>query len=423
MTAAAPLTPEDFAQLFAPFALAGARVALAVSGGPDSMAMAWGARQALGPDNIRAFIVDHGLREEAAEEASAVQKNLAAMDIEADILRWEHGNIESRLHVLARNARYALLLEACQKWGSSALMLAHHGDDQAETILMRIAKGSGVAGLAGMKAETVRDDVHLLRPFLKLPKAQLIATCETHDIPFMRDPSNDSAHYARGRLRRVRESLEQEGFTNARLLDLGQRAHEAAEAIAHYTKIFLQETAAPTYGGAIALNREALKTTPRAIALQALCLMLEALHKKEFPPKRSALLHVLAFLLDEDKTGSTTLQGCLIQKRKEHILFFREPSAIVDIQPITPNQTLLWEGRWQVHYEGAENGLNVRALGFQTRALLKSLDPFLRKKVPLGRMRAGLPALWRSEKLVALPSFSCDFGGLFGSDTKKLWQK
>jgi len=415
LNGSAPLTPENFVQLFAPFDLGGTRVALAVSGGPDSMAMAWGTKEALGPDKIRAFIVDHGLRTESGEEAAEVQKNLTALGIKADILRWKHEKIDSRLHVLAREARYALLLDACQKEKINSLMLAHHSDDQAETILMRLAKGSGPAGLAGMKDETLRGSIRILRPFLEASKAQLVATCKAHSVPFVLDPSNESDHYARGRLRRVEESLAQEGFTKERLLDLGHRAREAAEAITYYAKAFLQESAKPTYDGAIELDREALQKCPQATALKVFSLILQTLHKKDFPPKRAALLHLLSFLLDEDKRGASTLQGCLVQKRKDHLLFFREPSAVVDIKPITPNQSLIWEGRWHVHYDGDEKNLNVRALGFQTRVLLDQIAPDLRKKVPWGRVRAGLPALWRGEKLVAIPSFFCDFGGLFKS--------
>lgn len=390
MTAKA-LQPSDFQTLLA--GLTG-RVAVAVSGGPDSMALAWGAKAA-GLD-VTALIVEHGLRVESAQEAQTVAERLQAMGIPAHILPWEHGAITSRVHVRARQARYALLLQACRQMGLETLLFAHHRDDQAETILMRFAKGSGLAGLAGMGAESEQDGIRLLRPLLSVAKERLIATCEAAGVSFVTDPSNLSDHYARGRLRRVQELLSQEGFTAQRMTDFGVRAGEAAQAIDFYAKKHLQTHARLTEGGAITLETDGLADLPQAVRLQLLSLCLMSLKRGDYPPERTGLLGAMAYVCGESEAASHTFYGCIAQKGQGRVLLLREPDAVRDVG----KGDGLWDGRWQI--VGAGEG-EIRALGLQTHEVLDSLAPELRRKVPQGRVRATLPSLWKGGQLVAIP--------------------
>lgn len=398
-----PLTPRDFAMLLAPFIGGEQRVAVAVSGGPDSMALAWGAAQALGAARIKAFIVDHALRACSAEEAAQTKQRLTSMGIGSEILRWEHGAITSRIHVEARRARYGLLIEACKKQGLDRLLLAHHADDQAETILMRLAKGSGPEGLAGMAGESLQDGIRLVRPLLGISKARLLATCATHVIPFATDPSNASDKYARGRLRRVMPLLEAEGFTQERLLDLGVRSGEAAQAMEHYARDFLRNHAEQEMSGLIRFAFLPLHELPRAVALKALALCLMSVHRGDYPPEREKLISLLDWLGQGEEAGRS-LYGCLIQKGAKEVHILREPSAATEVQKITPGQLVLWDGRWRVQVgPQAEEGCTLRALGLQPHDLLDQLAPGLRQKIPQGRVRACLPSFWRGETLVSLP--------------------
>ncbi len=434
---------------FSSFVQDGETIALAVSGGPDSMALALCAKRVGIP--CHAFIVEHGLRPESAEEAVLVKTRLGALGIKAEILPWIHGPVQTKIHVEARKARYALLLDACRRHGLRTLFLAHHRDDQAETILMRLAKGSGVEGLSGMAPMTERNGVRLVRPFLKLPKAQLVALCEAEGVTCVLDPSNEKEKYARGRLRRVQESLAQEGLTTERLLDLGERAGEAAEAVFFYAQAFLREKTKLLDGGAIRLEAEAFAALPRAVGLKVLALCLAFIHKADYPPERRGLVRIY-----EEKKGTQTLGGCLVQRTERTILVLREFAAITDIQPITRGQTVLWDGRWLVQLPKEEeadsfhvltknsvipaqagiqshnksilslvpldsrlrgsdtNGeeekglMEIRPLGFQPREVLDRLAPDLRRKVPQGRARASLPALWQGKTLVSIPSFGSE---------------
>lgn len=382
-------------------------VALAVSGGPDSMAMAWLAKEQFGIEHLHAFIVDHALRPESGQEAQTVKMRLTAMGIKTNILRWEHDQITSRIHVIARQARYDLLIAACKTHNIKTLLLAHHKNDQAETILMRLAKGSGLRGLSGMKEAIERDGVTLRRPLLNTTKDKLIALCQTHQIPVVTDPSNKSDNYARGRLRRVHDALESEGFTEDRMIDLAARASDATDAITHYAHAFLRTHASPTFGGAVQINRSAFKMLPRAIALEVLSSILQTIHNSPYAPRRAQLLEILG------REDTASLQGCLIQKSEKHILILREPSAITDQKPIAPQETILWDGRWQVTYKDTKTGLEIRALGTQKHAVLQEIAPSILTKVPQGRVRASLPALWERNNLHSIPSFCCDYGMLF----------
>ncbi len=394
-----PINPQESALLFAPFAKTGEAVALAVSGGPDSTALALCAKNA-GLKAV-ALIVEHGLRPESPAEAQSVKERMEGLGLEAEILRWEHGAVESRIHVEARKARYDLLIEACRKRGIKKLFLAHHRGDQAETILMRLAKGSGIEGLSGMAAQMERDGVNLMRPFLSLAKKRLIATCEAAGVSFVTDPSNDLAKYARGRLRAAADILEKEGLSEDRLIDLGQRAAEAAEAIALAAKDFLRGAASLTEGGAIELNLEGFNALPRAVALKALSFCLLTIRPALYPPERKNLLSLYEALLGGDE--ARTLHGVEIRKTGKQASFVREFAAIDDVQPISAGQTFLWDGRWRVTTEEAGE---IRALGTQTHETLDRFSPDLRKKIPQGRVRAALPALWQGGLPVAVLSFS-----------------
>lgn len=409
---ASPVTAAEFAALMEAVGLTAATtapLAVAVSGGPDSMALACCAQRWAGDKPMIALIVDHQLRPESGAEAETTRQRLTQLGLRAEILRWEHPPVTTRLHSVARKARYGLLLAACRRHGATHLLLAHQREDQAETILMRLAKGSGVDGLAGMAAEAVVEGVQLLRPLLALPKARLIATCDAAGLPYILDPSNAAAKYARGRLRRVMPLLADEGLTVERLTDLGDRAREAKEALEHYTDIFLRDALRHDFGGVLRLDLDALRAAPRAIAFRALSRCLRMVHHGDYPPERTALIALYAALCHDAPMPPRTLHGCLVKKSAESVVFLREWTAIRDVQPIHSGESVAWDGRWRVSLDAAWGlgALRVQALGMQPHSLLDQLAPALRKQLPQGRARAALPSLWRENALVLIPALHC----------------
>lgn len=211
---------------------------LAVSGGPDSVALMllcahWAERSV---HDIAVATVDHGLRVAARAEAEQVGEWSRALGFRHHLLTWEGDKPSSRIQERAREARYALLARCAKEIGASAIVTAHHADDQAETILFRLTRGSGVSGLAGMAAESRCGTIALLRPLLGVSKSALVDVCEKAAHPFFDDPSNADEAFARARLRNLMPTLAQQGLDAAALLRLGARAARADAALASCAK-------------------------------------------------------------------------------------------------------------------------------------------------------------------------------------------
>ena len=229
-----PISAAEARGLFADLADAPALV-LAVSGGPDSMALMWLAarwRKALtrGPRLI-AVTVDHGLRQEAAREAREVKRVARTLDVPHRTLRWRGDKPKTGLPEAARTARYGLLARAAKAAGASHILTAHTRDDQAETLLMRLLRGSGIAGLAAMAALSERDGVVLARPLLGVANTQLIATLKAAQLGFAEDPSNADPLFTRPRLRALMPALASEGGDTRNLARLAARLARANAAI------------------------------------------------------------------------------------------------------------------------------------------------------------------------------------------------
>ena len=200
-----PLEADEFARLMAPFEPfeTDPTVAVAVSGGRDSLALALLAHDwAIGRGGrIVGLIVDHALRPESAAEAAATLDVLARHGCEAKILRWSGAKPLSGLQEAARGARYRLLRAECRGRGILHLLLGHHADDQAETVAMRAARQSGPDGLAGMAAVVEQPEVRVLRPLLGVPRSRLTATLVGREVSWVDDPSNVDPRFERARLR------------------------------------------------------------------------------------------------------------------------------------------------------------------------------------------------------------------------------
>ncbi len=228
---AAPLTSAEATDMFRPLAEVDALV-LAVSGGPDSVALmhfaASCAEAARGRGmpfpRLAVATVDHGLRPGSRREAELVVAEAARLGLDALVLTWQGEKPMSRLQERARHHRYALLVDGARRLGASHLATAHTLDDQAETLLFRMARGSGPAGLAGMRRASMREGLHHVRPFLGVAKARLVAACRSNDWAYADDPSNQDPRFARTRLRALLPALAAEGLDAKRFGVLARRS-------------------------------------------------------------------------------------------------------------------------------------------------------------------------------------------------------
>jgi tRNA(Ile)-lysidine synthase len=230
----APISAKQAKHLFADWKAAPA-IILAVSGGPDSVALMWlaarwRAAQKTGPRLI-AVTVDHGLRPEAAREARDVKALARALDLAHRTLRWTGPKPRTGLPAAARDARYRLLAQAARADGATHILTAHTRDDQAETLLMRMARGSGLAGLSAMARQTERGGVVLARPFLQISKSQLLATLAKAKLGFAVDPSNRDLSFTRPRFRALMPALASEGCDSRNLARLAARLARANAAL------------------------------------------------------------------------------------------------------------------------------------------------------------------------------------------------
>ena len=230
------LAAEQVDALFAPL-LGTETLLIAASGGPDStallvMAAGWAARRGA---RVAAATVDHRLRPESAAEAETVAALSAELGVPHKTLIWAGAKPTTRVQERAREARYRLLIKHARAIGADVIATAHHADDQAETVLFRLVRGSGVAGLSGMEAISRRDGVTIARPLLGVAKRDLVAFCRSRGIEFADDPSNANPRFARPRLRALLDRLGEEGLKADGLVRLARRAAEADEALERMT--------------------------------------------------------------------------------------------------------------------------------------------------------------------------------------------
>jgi len=273
-----PLTLAEARRLFAPFDKEPA-IAVAVSGGPDSTALLWLAAQWRGSrtsgPSLLSLTVDHGLRGESAGEAKAVQDFAGRLAVPHRILRWNGPKPATGIQEAARDARYALLAEAAREAGATCVMTAHTLDDQAETVLLRLLRGSGPAGLQAMapiSAYPGASDLLLARPFLEVSKARLIATLRHAGIPFAEDPSNRDPRHTRPRLRALMPTLAKEGLTAARLAVLSKRLQRAESALRLCVAQASEQVSLAPWGEGhrIAFDRQRFARLPEEIACRLL---------------------------------------------------------------------------------------------------------------------------------------------------------
>lgn len=280
---ARPLSDDELCLCLAAARLPDACLA-AISGGPDSMVLMYALalwRRSRPQAQVLVATVDHGLRREAAVEAVMVGEAARRLDLRHHTLRWSGPHPENGLQEAARDARYALLIQLATECGIGAILTAHTLDDQAETVLMRMARGSGISGLGGMNRRSCRGGIDHLRPFLEIPKTRLVATCQQRGWAFAEDPSNTNARYARTRWRQLAPALAGEGLNAVRLARLAERCRRADAALTQKAEEILQSVclaarSGDAADGRIVLDGKRLMAEPEELSLRALALALEA---------------------------------------------------------------------------------------------------------------------------------------------------
>ncbi|WP_449255061.1 tRNA lysidine(34) synthetase TilS [Bosea sp. (in: a-proteobacteria)] len=326
-------TPVSSAEAGAAFdgLAAEAGLLVAVSGGPDSVALLalladWA--RVPGRPPLRAATVDHGLRPEAAAEAERVGELCAGLGVPHAVLCWAAPKPAKGIQEAARRARYDLLAGEARRSGCSAIATAHTLDDQAETLLMRLAHGSGPAGLAGMQPRTRRGDVAIVRPLLGFEKARLVATAQARGLAFIRDPSNADPRFERARWRALAPALAEQGLDAARLGRLAARMARQEEALSHRAAAVLAACRLPAgEGGDLRLAFRQLAEEPEELVLRVLASALsEVAPAGESYGRLERLEACGAALLAALRAGSAmrrTFFGCILALDRAGVLALR----------------------------------------------------------------------------------------------------
>lgn len=318
-----------------------ARLALAVSGGPDSLALMLLAHRYAeasgGVDRFVVYSVDHGLRPEAAAEAAFVVGEAERLGFEARALRWEGKKPATGVQEAAREARYRLIAAAMAEDGAEVLLTGHHLGDQAETVLMRMAHGSGLEGLRGMDYFSEIGKLKVVRPLLTIEAGELRAIVDAAGIVPVADPSNEDVDYERVRWRREMPRLAELGLDARRLAKFAERMRDADRALESIASRMLDETAERAADGRqVTIDRKRFMAVPRAVAVRVVqkALSLVGGGRK---PHALAAIEALADRLGHERVR-TTLHGCIVRSDAATIRIAHEPGRAAANRRKEPSQ-------------------------------------------------------------------------------------
>ena len=384
----------------------GDAIGVAVSGGGDSMALldlahAWCKGRKIG---LHSATVNHGLRPEAAGEADMVAAFCASRGISHDTIRWTGWDGKGNLQAAARNARRGLLADWAASQGLKAILVGHTADDQAETVLMRLARGSGVDGLAGIPART-GGDIPFLRPLMGLGRTELRDYLIAEGIAWVDDPSNDDDAFDRVRARKMMSTLADLGLTQERLLQTAEHM-QASQKVLKAEALRRAKQDVTTDGGDLVLARslldmEASDTEPRLLAAAIGWVGGEAAYKPRFASLKDAAVAVLA--------GQTrTIGGVILSPQAGgKVRLTREAAAVAGLQTEVdpenaPEAGYIWDGRWRLLPTAPQSrlpaGLKIRALG---NGVLSCPD-WRASGLPRASL-AATPAIWSDNRLESAP--------------------
>jgi tRNA(Ile)-lysidine synthase len=374
--------PADLNRLFAPVAAEPA-LALAVSGGADSLALLLLAHrwaQALGQaPRLQVYSLDHGLRAEAAEEVAMVLRVAAELGIAARALHWTGPKPQAGLQEAARTARYSLIGQAMAAEGIGVLLTAHHQQDQAETVLMRMAHGSGIEGLRGMAAWSEVEGVRLFRPLLDVHPAGLRRLVLDAELIPAQDPSNADPHYERVRWRQAMPMLADLGLDAAALALFAERMAEADAAIGQMADGCFSELVRLDGFGSASIGLAAFMGLSPAISTRLLSRVLNIVGGRQKPRALGQVEKLRQSISEQSLPKATTVLGCVVRLKDDDIAIAREPGRVAPPDAILrPHSELVWDERFLIINGSDHADLTASVADYLSR---HKLEDFLGFKV------------------------------------------
>ncbi|MEL7131047.1 MAG: tRNA lysidine(34) synthetase TilS [Pseudomonadota bacterium] len=375
------------------------RIGVAVSGGGDSVAlMAALVRYCQDKDvELHVITVDHGLREGTKEEIALVTDLCAKWDLQHHVEYWTGWDGQGNLQAAARDARYEIMADWAYANRISVIAVGHTADDQAETFLMRLARGSGVDGLSAMQARVVRYGITWVRPFLGVERASLRHYLQASGIKWCEDPSNRSRDFERVRVRDALTVLGTLGITTEKLTEVADHMGRAREALNWQTFLAAQDMAQVIHG-VIAIDLAKFRLLPQETARRLIVHTLSWTSQHSYPPRKDPVARAIAAV----RTGqSATLDGCQVCVENGMIWVFRELNAVKDTVCEVGD---MWDDRWLITGPEDDPDLEVRPLGYEA---LAGIEGWREIGLPRAALAAS-PAVWYEDQLVAAPFVGFD---------------
>ena len=302
-------------------------LAVAVSGGPDSLALAYLAKcySIKNKIKVKFFLVDHKLRTESTKEAASVKKILQKIGISCKILSWNGKKPSRNIQSLAREARYSLLTKECKKNNIKHLLLGHHSNDLFENFLIRVVRGSGLNGLVSFNKSVKYKDknLNILRPLLNLKKNDLINISKIVFKFFIKDPSNINEAYKRTRIRTLLESLEKEGLDLKKLKLTIDNLRDSDQSIKFYVKKNLKDNSVYFKTKDTCILNHSFFDQSHEVIFRSLTFIIQKIGKKYYPV-RGKSIDELINRITLKTFSKITLGGCFVESVNETILISRE---------------------------------------------------------------------------------------------------
>lgn len=398
-------------ETFAPFENA-PRLAVAVSGGADSLSLCFLARDWTAPrgGRVTALTVDHRLRPESAEEARQVAACMARHGIEHTVLSWLGEKPATGLQEAARVARYRLLCRWCRDNAILHLLLGHHADDQAETVLYRLIRGSGVEGLTGISAIVDSAEVRLLRPLLGCRAADLRCFLRSYGEVWVGDPSNQDARFVRTHLRAMRPSLEAAGLCQPVLLAAAARMAAAKTAMQASVVALLARCCRVHPMGFARLDRAVMAQAPVEIGAKALTRVVMMIGGSNRECGADAGRRMYERLFRGENRTNASLGRCLLVGYGPDVLVCRERRHLPPPRFLHSDEEILWDGRFRLkamRLKGRAAGpWHVRALQQEDWRMIRAHSATLAQQGTPTLVQSTLPILCDEGGLVSAPHFA-----------------
>jgi tRNA(Ile)-lysidine synthase len=298
---------------------------IAVSGGPDSLALSFFAKiySIKKSIDIKYFIVDHKLRKNSTLEARYIQKKLKSFYIKLNILSWNGVKPKKNIQSIAREKRYKLLTDAAKKYGIKNILLGHHVDDLFENFFIRILRGSGLKGLISLDRESQKNQINLIRPLIKIDKKDLIYISNYIFGSYIEDPSNEDDKFKRVKIRNFLKQLSLEGFDRKKFFLTIKNLKFANENIEFYTKKNLKNNVTILSKKNNVILKENFFSQSKEVIFRSLTELIKIVGKKYYAVRGKKIDKVID-LISTKSSFKVTLGGCLIKKVNETVILSKE---------------------------------------------------------------------------------------------------